>query len=169
MNRLKLGVWAICPMGIACATEKHVPPLFESRVPLAPLIEKLRASGGETGLILHPHQAADLARLETGKRYRFVVRQDGRLAIAPLPVEAPSNEYVHPILADGQAVRTAGGLRVDREGQALHRVTVDQDSKAYCPTGASLGSALAELHRLGVPSESLRVENRVPACVDIPF
>jgi hypothetical protein len=65
-------------------------------------------------------------------------------------------------------VRTAGGIRVERDGQAIRTVTVDQDSKAYCPTAESLSAALNELGRLGIPKEKLRVENRPPACVGAP-
>jgi hypothetical protein len=148
-----------------CAAPHAPRPLFESRVPLAPLLEKLKASGGDPGRILKPHTAADLDRLETGKRYKLVVRADGVLAIAPLPVDAKSNEYVHPVLGEGRAVLTAGNIRVDREDGKLTRVAVDQDSKAYCPTGESVGAALEALARLGVPPERLRVENRPPACV----
>jgi len=57
-----------------------------------------------------------------------VVRRGGTLAVAPL--DAPGNEYVHPVLGRGEAVLTAGNIRVDREGGKLARVTVDQDSKA---------------------------------------
>lgn len=148
-----------------CAAQPAPRPLFESRVPLAPLLAKLQASGGDPGKILTPSAAADLDRLEGGKRYKFAIRPAGTLAIAPLPVDAKSNEYVHPVLGEGHAVLTAGNIRVDREGGKLTRVTVDQDSKAYCPTGDSLEAALEALARLGVPPERLRVENRPPACV----
>jgi len=153
---------------VACSAGRPPAPLFDSRVPLAPLVEKLQASGGDRARILQPASAADLSRLEPGKRYRFVVRSDGRLAVAPLPVDAPSNEYVHPVLGEGGPVRTAGGIRVDRKGETIDKVTVDQDSKAYCPTADSLSAALTELSRLGVPAERLRVENRPPVCVGAP-
>jgi hypothetical protein len=148
-----------------CAVEPAPRSLFESRVSVAPLLVKLAASGGDPSKILTPRTAADLEPLEAGKRYKFVVRPDGTLAVAPMPVDAKSNEYVHPVLGRGEAVLTAGNVRVDREGGRLTRVTVDQDSKAYCPTGDSLEAALLALARLGVPRDRLRVENRPPACV----
>jgi hypothetical protein len=149
----------------ACSAERPPQPLFESRVAVDPLLARLKASGGDVGQILAPRAAADLDRLEPGKRYKFVVRRDERLAIAPLPADAAANEYVHPVLGLGAPVLTAGNIRVAREGRALATVTVDQDSKAYCPTGDSLSAALSELVRLGVPRDRLRVENRPPACV----
>jgi cytochrome c556 len=150
---------------IACGRPVPPAPLFESRVAFDPLIAKLRSSGGDPGRILRPASSAELvARLESGSRYKFVIRPDGRFAVAPLPADAPSNEYVHPVLADGAPVLTAGGLRVEHDGQRVNKVVVDQDSKAYCPTAASLGVALAELARLGVPADRLRVENRPPDC-----
>lgn len=149
----------------ACAEGPPPRPLFESRVPVAPLLAKLQASGGDPARILAPRSVADLDRLEPGERYKFVVRADGVLAVAPLPLSAANNEYVHPVLGRGEAVLTAGNIRVEREGGTLSRVTVDQDSKAYCPTGNSLAAALTALVRLGVPANRLRVENRPPACV----
>jgi hypothetical protein len=140
------------------------PPLFDSRVPVDPLLAKLKASGGDPGRILRPRSAADLLSLANGKRYKFASLRDGRLAVAPLPADAEANEYVHPVLGGGAPVRTAGGLRVEHDGSSLRKVTVDQESKAYCPTAASLSAALVELERIGVPAEILRIENRPPAC-----
>jgi hypothetical protein len=142
-------------------------PLFDSRVALEPLLAKLKASGGEPGKIFRPRSAADLLSLQAGKRYKFVSLREGRLAVAPLPADAPGNEYVHPVLAGGGAVRTAGGLRVDHDGSSLRKVTVDQDSQAYCPTPDSLGAALTDLARIGVAGEVMRVENRPPACPEL--
>src|SRR5712691_8323242 len=139
-----------------CTGPRPAPPLFDSRVPLEPLLAKLKESGGDPGRILRPRAYADLAGLESGRRYQFVVARDGLLAIAPLPADAPSNEYVHPVLAAGEPVRTAGGLRVDRDGAAIRKVSVDQDSKAYCPSAASLDAALTALAGLGVPADRLR-------------
>ena len=144
------------------------PPLFDCRVAVEPLLAKLKASGGDPGRILRPRSSADLLSLTSGKRYKFASLRDGRLAIAPLPADAEANEYVHPVLAGGTPVRTAGGLRVEHDGSSLRKVTVDQDSRAYCPTAASLSAALVELARVGVPAEILRVENRPPACGETP-
>jgi hypothetical protein len=151
-----------------CSAQGPPTPLFESRVAVEPLLAKLTASGGDPKKILHLRAAAEVAGLEAGKRYRFVVLDNGRLAVAPIAADSPGNQYVHPVLGEGKAVRTAGGIRVEREGSALKRVTVDQDSQAYCPTADSLAAALAELVRIGVPRDRLRVENRPPACVGAP-
>ncbi len=152
----------------ACRGESTVAPLFDCRVAAEPLLAKLKAAGGDPGRILRPRSADDLLKLESGKRYRFVSRPDGRLAIAPLPVDAPGNEYVHPVLGEGGPVLTAGGIRVEHAGGKLAKVWVDQDSKSYCPTGASLDAALRELGRLGIPADRLRVENRPADCVGAP-
>jgi hypothetical protein len=160
------GLWlAVLALGGGCRHEDP-PFLFESRVELAPLTAKLRDAGGDPARILRPARLEDLAPLATGKRYKFVVSATGRLAIAPLAADAPSNPYVHPVLAGGEAVRTAGGIRVDRKGDALARVTLDQDSKAYCPSADSLHEASRALVALGVPADSVRVENREPECSD---
>ena len=166
--RVLSGLALAATMTGACSPGRSPAPLFDSRVPFEPLVGKLKASGGDPGRILHPRSAADLSALTSGKRYKFVVGADGRLAVAPLPADAPSNEYVHPVLGGGGPVRTAGGIRVDRNGPLLEKVTVDQDSRAYCPTEASLSAALTELNRLGVAAEMLRVESRPPACVGAP-
>jgi hypothetical protein len=155
----------LASVALGCSGPPRAVPLFDSRVPFEPLAAKLRASGGDPARILRPRQAADLAALASGKRYKFVVGPDSMLVIAPLPVDAVPNEYVHPVLGGGGPVRTAGTLRLDREGESLVRVVVDQDSKAYCPTGESLSAALDALVRLGVPADRLRVDNRPPACV----
>jgi hypothetical protein len=153
---------------LACQPGRAPAPLFESRVPLPPLLAKLKEAGGDPSKILHPTAAGDLRVLESGKRYKFVVQADGRMAIAPLPADAPSNEYAHPVLGEGKPARTAGGIRLDREGATTARLTVDQNSQAYCPSAASLGAALEELVRLGVTPDLLRTENQPPRCVGAP-
>lgn len=168
MNRRFLASFLLAGVLATCSRQPSPGPLFDSRVPLEPLLAKLKASGGDASKVLRPVAGSDLDGLQAGKRYKFVVRQDGRLAIAPLPADAASNEYVHPVLGQGGAVRTAGGVRLERDGQVIRTVTVDQDSKAYCPTAESLSAALDELGRLGIPAEKLRVENRPPACAGAP-
>lgn len=163
MGRADASLLALLLAG-GCTAPRPVQFLFDSRVPLEPLRAKLKESAGDPARILRPKAGPDLESLESGRRYKFVVARDGRLAIAPLPADAPSNEYVHPVLAAGGPVRTAGGLRIERDGTALRRVTVDQDSKAYCPTAASLEAALTALGGLGAPADRLRVENRPPTC-----
>jgi hypothetical protein len=139
-------------------------PLFRSRVPYAPLVEKLRSAGEDRKEILHPRSADALRVLASGKRYKFVVLPDGSLAVAPLPADAEHNEYVHPILAGGGPVRTAGGIRVEFSDKRLLRVTVDQDSQAYCPTRASLAAAVDALSGIGVPRGVVSIEDRPPRC-----
>jgi hypothetical protein len=109
-------------------------------------------------------QAADLERLASGRRYRFVVDPHGQLAVAPLPADAPSNEYVHPILAAGGPVLTAGGIRVDRANGRIERIVVDQDSKAYCPNFDSLAEAVRALTALAIPNAAIKTENHPPEC-----
>src|SRR5690348_1524779 len=101
---------------------------FTSRVAYAPLVARLKASGGSLDRVVRVARAADLDRLESGRRYKFVVDAAGRLVVAPLPADASGNEYVHPILGGGGPVRTAGGIRVERSGGRVARVVVDQDS-----------------------------------------
>jgi hypothetical protein len=138
--------------------------LFASRVPYEPLVAKLKASGGSVERVLHPKTAADLGALQSGKRYKFVVDAQGKLAVAPLPADAPANEYVHPILAGGAAARTAGGLRIDRGPARIERVIIDQDSKAYCPTFDSLSDAARALTDAGVPAAAIKREDHPPQC-----
>ncbi len=135
--------------------------LFQSRVPYPPLVEKLKATGGDRARIVRVKTAQDLARFESGWRYKFVVDADGALLVAPLPADAPDNEYVHPILAGGGPVRTAGGITVEHKGDKITKVTVDQDSKAYCPTLASLDEAVNLLARMGVLATR---QDRAPKC-----
>jgi hypothetical protein len=135
-----------------------------SRVPYEPLVAKLKASGGSFERIIRVKQTADLAQLESGRRYKFVVDAHGQLAIAPLPADAKSNEYVHPILGGGAPVRTAGGIRVERAGGKIDRVVVDQDSKAYCPTLDSLTEAVRALTAAGVAASSIAREDHPPEC-----
>jgi hypothetical protein len=140
-----------------------VAPLFDSRAPLAPLMAKLREVGGDPARIVRPKNVGELASLKSGARYKFVLARDGRLAIAPSP-DDPANPYTHPILAGGEPVRTAGGIRVQRSGGAITKVIVDPDSRAYCPTADSLREALDALAALGVAGDALRVENRPVNC-----
>jgi hypothetical protein len=149
-----------------CGGSRTTPPLqFDSRTPLAPLEEKLRDTGGSPDRIVHPRALADLAPLESGVRYKFVVRTDDTLAIAPEPASTPGGAYAHPVLAGGAAVLTAGGITITRNGASIAKVVVDQDSQAYCPSADSLRAAVAALVTLGVESEVVRIDNRPSACV----
>ena len=137
---------------------------FVSRVAYVPLVAKLTAAGGDVARVLHPRSRDDLTALATGRRYKFVVTSDGKLAIAPLAADAPHNEYVHPILAGGGAVRTAGGITIERKGATITRVTLDEDSKSYCPTLDSLAAAEHALVRLGVAASQMTRRDQPPRC-----
>jgi hypothetical protein len=141
---------------------------FNSRVAYAPLVAKLKASGGDIARVLHPRSPADLAALAAGKRYKFVVTSDGKLAIAPLPADAARNGYVHPILAGGAPVLTAGGITVERRDRTLTGVTLDEDSKSYCPTLDSLAAAERALARIGIPAASITRRSQPPRCEPVP-
>lgn len=157
---------ALCVVLVAAPAAYAQP--FTSRVAYEPLVAKLEASGGSPDRIVHVARAADLGRLESGRRYKFVVDAHGKLAVAPLPADATGNEYVHPILAGGGPVLTAGGIRVERAGGKLTAVVVDQDSKAYCPTGESLAAAARALVAAGVDAALVKREDRPPACAPSP-
>jgi hypothetical protein len=148
----------------AAATAFASPSRFTSKVPYDPLVAKLKAAGGDPARIVHVHSPRDLLRLESGKRYKFVVDDAGGIAIAPLPADAPNNEYVHPILASGGSVRTAGGITVEHSADTITRVVLDQDSKAYCPTVQSLDEATQVLEKLGVANQAITKQDRPPAC-----
>ncbi len=166
--RRALGLIAIAGLVAGCRAAAPPPAptmLFDSRVSVAPLEAALEKGGGDPARIIHPTTAGDLTTLEPDTRYKFVVRGDGTLAIAPQPANAPDNAYAHPILADGGPVQTAGGLLVERIGQSLTKVVVDQDSQAYCPSAGSLVAAVRSLVAIGVDPSLVRVENRPPACV----
>jgi hypothetical protein len=133
-------------------------------VPLAPVLAKLRAAGGDPARVLTLKSQADLLRLQPGERYKFSLPVDGRFVVGPQPANAPGNVYSHPILSGGAPVLTAGGLAVQHDGASVLKVTVDQDSQSYCTTAESLQAALLWMVAAGVPAERLRVENRPPDC-----
>jgi hypothetical protein len=156
-----IGVAALLVATAAVAS----PSLFVSQVPYDPLVAKLEASGGDRARIFRVRSAQDLTRLESGKRYKFALDQAGVLAIAPMPADAPNNEYVHPILVGGGAVRTAGGIVVEHADGGVTKVTVDQDSKAYCPTLRSLDEIARALRKLGIAPRMVVRQDRPPQCV----
>ncbi len=158
--------FAIAVAAILCCTVAlaDAPATFASRVAYPPLVDKLKASGGDVARVLHPRSVRELVALDSGKRYKFAVTADGQLAIAPMPAEAQHNEYVHPILAGGAPVLTAGGIAVEHGGGKIGSVTLDQDSKSYCPTLASLAAAERALERIGVPAASIRRRDQPPRC-----
>ena len=151
-------------MVLGAALAAAAPPVFSSRVAYSPLVAKLAASGGDAARIVRARTTQDLLRLDSGRRYKFVVDATGTLAIAPLPADASNNEYVHPILAGGAAVRTAGGIVVTHAAGKIAKVVVDQDSKSYCPSLASLDEAAQALAKLGVAATLIERQDRAPAC-----
>ncbi|MGZ3406655.1 MAG: hypothetical protein ACXVAN_09465 [Polyangia bacterium] len=150
---------------LVAASALAAPSLFTSKAPYEPLVAKLKSSGGDPSRVVHVRAARELTRLESGKRYKFALDEAGTLAIAPLPADAPNNEYVHPILAGGAPVRTAGGITVEHAAGKLARITLDQDSKSYCPTLQSLDEAAQALAKLGVAPALIARQDRPPACV----
>jgi len=139
--------------------------LFESRVALDPLLEALKKSGDDPSKALRPASASDLAKmLEPGKRHDYVVMPNNAIVIAPKSVDAPANFWVHPILANGAAVKAAGHIRIEKTGGNLSKVFVDADSDTYCPLPESLRSTLAALTAMKVPTDALRVESRMTDC-----
>lgn len=146
--------------GIAGAADGLLP----CRLALQPLLARLEAAGGDPARAVRVLAAADLLRLESGARYKFSQPSDGRLRVAPAPADRPRNEYSHPVLVRGAAVRTAGGVEVVHDGRAITRVTLDQDSKSYCPSLASLTFAVEELVRLGIGRGRIVTRDRPPKC-----
>jgi hypothetical protein len=166
MIRLRRTSLLLAFLVVGCARSRPE-PVFDCRVAAAPLVDDLKAHGGDPGRILKPTSLEDLRRMGEG-RHLFVVLEDGHLAISPVADGASPNGYAHAVLGGGRAALSAGGLRVDWKGASPSTVTVDQDSPSYCPSASSLGAALSELERIGVPGAALRVENRPPACVGAP-
>ena len=141
-------------------------PRYLCRVDVAPLREALRASGGDPSRIVRPTTAAALGALESGRRYKFALTGAGALAVAPIPSDAPHNEYVHPILGDGAAVRSAGGIAVTHDHGRIVRVVLDAESRSYCTTTESLRPVVRALRSMGVEAGAIVVEGRPLACVE---
>jgi hypothetical protein len=139
--------------------------LFDCRADVDALRARLRAGGGNPAKVVRPKTADDLRALASGKRYKFVVTRDGELVVAPVPAPVTNDLYAHAILADGGQVRTAGGIRIARDGDRVTRVAIDRDSMSYCPTEASLQVAVTTLATLGVARDLVTIEDRVPDCL----
>ena len=144
--------------------------LLSSRVPYPPLLEKLKAAGGDPVKVVVIHGIEDLAALKPTRRYKYVVRRDGFMVVAPRPLDEPNNEYVHPILARGEPVRTAGVVHVEHRGAQAddELVFIDQDSKAYCPTFDSLQEVRLALSRVNIARDHVRLEDHPPTCAPLP-
>lgn len=173
MNRaLRLALAAAATLAASCARPAPAPsasdddPRFACRVDVAPLRAALVAAGGDPSRVVHPSALGGLVVCESGRRYKFVLDGRRRFAVAPMPADAPHNEYVHPVLGDGAPVRSAGGIRVyHREGR-VERVVLDGESRAYCTTTESLRPAVRALVAMGLAPEAITVEGRPLACVE---
>jgi|JI10StandDraft_1071094.scaffolds.fasta_scaffold706064_2 hypothetical protein len=140
------------------------PERFTNRKDMAPLRERLRASGGDVARVIHVRALQDLTALQVGERYRFAIPEDGRLRVAPLPASATNNEYVHPVLVDGAPVRTAGYLIVKHLDRTVTGAMVDRDSRAYCPSQRSVQVAIDALRTLGLARDRIAVDPVPPQC-----
>ena len=141
-------------------------PRYVCRVDVGPLRAALRAAGGDPARVLRPSAPRWLVALASGRRYKFVLTGEGKLAVAPEPADAPHNEYVHPVLADGAPVRSAGGITVTHDDGRVSRVLLDAESRAYCTTAESLRPTVRALRAMGVQAEAIAVEARPFACVE---
>lgn len=165
MNRTRVG---LCALLVALAGCERAPAMFPSRKEIAPLRARLTQSGGDSSRVIRVNGLVDLTQLNRNTRYKFSLPADGVLRVAPLPADMPNNEYVHPILADGAPVRTAGGIVVRHDGVTVTGAVLDRDSRAYCPTEASLGAAIDALVSLGVSRGGITIEPRTPQCEPLP-
>jgi hypothetical protein len=153
-----------CMLAVGCGSPSRPVLLFDARVPTAALQQRFAADHGSMDQVRLPRRGSDFLQFVSGKRYAFVVRQKGVLAIAPLPVDATPNPYAHEILALGEAVVTAGGITVVHTPDTVSKIVIDADSAAYCPTPDSVREAVPILAQAGIPSDRIRVDNRPRAC-----
>jgi hypothetical protein len=166
MKRSAVIVVALSLAACSRTAVREAPPTFALRTPYQQYADKLHAAGGDPVQAIVPATADDLLKLQTAQRYKFALRSDGRLAIAPLPADAPgADPWVHPVLGLGAPVLTAGYLRADHEGPKLDRVVIDQDSRSYCPTHESSQAAVDALRALGVPTGAIEVQDHPPKCL----
>ncbi|MFO0625836.1 MAG: hypothetical protein U0325_09495 [Polyangiales bacterium] len=140
------------------------PERFTNRKDLAPLRERLRATGGDPTRVIRVRALQDLAALQVGERYRFAIPEDGQLRVAPLPASAANNEYVHPLLVDGAPVRTAGYIVVKHLDRMVTGAMIDRDSRAYCPSAQSVQVAIDALRALGLDRSRISVDPVPPQC-----
>jgi hypothetical protein len=108
--------------------------------------------------------ADDLAPLQPGTAYKYVVDAAGTLLVAPQPASTPGNPIHHPVLGRGAPVRAGGYLTVEHTGTTVTKVIVDQDTKGYCATFPSLNATRAALLHAGVPATAIQLADRPPGC-----
>ncbi len=151
-------------LGLSLLACSRGPERFTNRKDMAPLRERLRATGGDVARVIQVRALQDLTALQVGERYRFAIPEDGRLRVAPLPASAANNEYVHPVLVDGAPVRTAGYIIVKHLDRAVTGAMVDRDSRAYCPSQRSVQAAIDALRSLGLARDRIAVDPVPPQC-----
>ncbi len=154
--------FALVLMPLACERPRPPPPepprfLFESRRPYDAQLDAFRKAGGDPQKSVRPQGPADFTAIEGSRAY--VVLSSSVLVIAPT-ARGMTPAWTHPILAGGQAVLSAGYLRVEKQGDKLTKLFVDADSDAYCPTNEALRITLTALETLKVPREVLRIDHR---------
>lgn len=152
----------------ACRRPTPAPRLFTSRVAYAPLVEALHAAGQRESDIITVTQASQLTALTPDRRYKFCLTAQGAFRLSPLAADTRPNEFVHPILADGAPVLTAGALSISMQNGVLTSVTLDPESRAYCTDLGSLSAAAAALRQRGVAPEALHTAPRAYDCYAAP-
>lgn len=172
---LKLACWRatvavlLCLVGSACRPAARADVLFDSRVPVADLEQRLTALHGSLSLAKEPKQVPDFLRFTSGKRYAFAIRRNGILRAAPMPSDEGGNPYSAAALADGEPVLTAGGLIVIHAGGEVEKIVADAESVEYCPTTESLHHLVRVLEQAGISPDRVRIDNRPRFCIsDIP-
>ena len=142
--------------------------LFDCRVPFDAAVQRLAAEHGSMDLVKLPRRRADFLQFASGRRYAFVVRRDGVLAVAPVPADTARNPYSHALLARGEPVVTAGGISVVHAADDVVKLVVDTDSAAFCPTPDSVRDVVPIFVRAGIPADRIRYDNRPRACIEQP-
>ncbi|HEX3704461.1 MAG TPA: hypothetical protein VHU82_14095 [Vicinamibacterales bacterium] len=158
-----LGLFAYL-LAVGCGSPSRPVLLFDTRVQTAALRQRFAADHGSMDQVKLPRRSSDFLQFVSGKRYAFVVRRNGVLAVAPLPTDASHNPYAHEILALGEAVVTAGGITVVHTRDTVSKIVIDADSATYCPTPDSVREAVPILAQAGIPSDRIRVDNRPRTC-----
>ena len=112
--------------------------MFTSRVAYAPLVEALHAAGQRESDIITVTQASQLTALTPDRRYKFCLTAQGAFRLSPRAADTRPNEFVHPILADGAPVLTAGALSISGSG------TGAAASERRCVSGNAMSSSQSE-------------------------
>lgn len=158
---------ALTAVGVGCGGSKarlltDEVLLCDCGVDPAPYEARLRERGQDPGAVIDADDLEDLAFVVNGEQYRYVVLPDGRIRVAPIPLSAEDNDYVHPVLGEGQPVRGAGFLMRNEDGDGW---TVDRNSQAYCPPPGTEEHAVEALVRIGARRDGIRVVRVDPECM----